>query len=310
MDLAPIVLFAYNRPLHVEQVLESLAKNTLAKNSLLYVFSDGSKQNAKNDDIENIRRVRDIVNKKKWCGKVIHIQRENNFGLAKSIIEGVTQVINKHGKVIVLEDDIITSENFLSYMNEALNTYKDSKQVFGVSGYKYPTAIEIDAFTYFLPIACSWSYATWQDRWEKVNFDGKVLLHKINAKGLKKQMNFGNYPFYQMLVDYIEGKNDSWAIRFYAAMIIHSGLFLYPNLSLVENIGFDGTGVHCETDGFFDTINLSKGKIQVEKKEVKLNSNIVKIFKRSFRERFKEQNTAEKATTKLNSLVKNIIKKL
>tara|TARA_R110000868_G_scaffold12619_3_gene59969 strand:+ start:2870 stop:3793 length:924 start_codon:yes stop_codon:yes gene_type:complete len=285
MDLAPIVLFVYNRPEHTLRVLEALEGNHLANQSKLYIFSDGLKVNASKEDLNNIHYVRKIIKSKNWCKEVFITERIENLGLANSVIKGVSQVVEQYGKVIVLEDDILTGKYFLKFMNDALITYKNEELVFGVTGYKYPTKTAIKKQTYFLPIASSWSYGTWVNRWKQVNFNGCELIEAIESSKLERKMNFGNYPFYQMLKDQINGLNSSWAIRFYASMFLKEKYFLYPNVSLVENIGFDNTGEHCSKDDFFSNIKLYDNQIRVVQMRPNLNQNLVKLFENSFKSR-------------------------
>lgn len=282
MNLAPVILFVYNRPWHTEQTLNALMLNKYANESILYIYCDGPKLNASIEEINRIEAVRKIARKKNWCKEIIIEERNSNLGLAESVIQGVTKVIEKHGRVIVLEDDILTGVYFLKYMNDALNIYKNEKGVFGISGYKFPSLKEINNPTYFLPIASSWSYATWNDRWQKVNFKGQELLAKINRHKLRKKMNFGNYFFYEMLKNQTENKVDSWAIRFYASMFLEHAFFLFPNVSLVKNIGFDNSGVHCGIDEYFEKVSIENQNILVIKQNVVLNKKIVNSIRHSF----------------------------
>ena len=179
MNLAPIILFTYNRPIHTEKVLNALKSNNLADQSLLYIFCDGPKQKAPIYEQEQIEAVRSVVKSKQWCKEVLMLERDKNLGLKNSVTSGVSEVIKKHGKVIVLEDDIVTGKYFLKFMNEGLNMYQNDTKVFGVSGFKYPTKNKIIQNTYFLPISSVWGYATWSDRWDKINFNGQELLEII-----------------------------------------------------------------------------------------------------------------------------------
>lgn len=281
--LAPIILFVYNRPWHTEQTLEALMENKHANQSTLYIYSDGPKNEASEESLKSIKEVRIVIRKKYWCKEVIIIEREENLGLANSVIQGVTEVIDRYGKVIVLEDDIVTSKYFLKFMNDSLNIYEKEEHVFGVSGYKYPSTSKIKENTYFLPISSSWSYATWADRWKKVNFNGSELLEVINKNRLKANMNFGNYKFYEILEDQIAGKNDSWAVRFYASMLLANRFFLFPNSSLVENIGFDNSGTNCGKDDYFSSVKISNEIVTVKKLANSLNKNVVNLVSQSFK---------------------------
>ncbi len=313
MDLAPIVLFVYNRPWHTQQTLEALAKNVHADESELFVFADGPKEDASSDDLKNIKEVRKIVKSAKGFEDINIEERNKNLGLADNVIDGVTRIVNEHGKVIVLEDDILTGMYFLKFMNEALSLYQNDNKVFGISGYKYSSVKEIKNISYFLPIGSSWSYATWADRWAKINFDGKKLLSEMKGNNAKKSMNFGGYPFYEMLENQVLGNNDSWAIRFYASMFLEKGMFLYPNRSLVANIGFDNSGTHCSPDEYFSKVEISNDKIHLQKNKLDLNSKIVYSFEKSFKSRMNgNKNNSRKRTliqyTKKS--LKKVLKKL
>lgn len=280
--LAPIILFVYNRPWHTKQVLEALMKNELADQSTLYIYCDGPKPAASVETIKSIKEVSLVIREKNWCKEVKIIESSKNLGLANSVIRGITEVINKHGKVIVLEDDIITGKYFLKFMNIGLETYKEEDRVFGISGYKYPSIRKINNSTYFLPLACSWSYAIWSNRWNKINFNANELLEVINQKGFKTKINFGGYNFYQTLVDQSRGSIDTWDIQFYISMFLEDSFFLFPNNSLVENIGFDHSGIHCGRDNFFSKVKKVNKKIRVDKLSTELNEEIVNSVRKSF----------------------------
>lgn len=302
-----MILFVYNRPWHTREVLESLKVNTLAGHSKLYIFSDGPKVNASKDDINKIKEVRKVIREEKWCGEIQIIERAENLGLAISVIKGVSEVIQHYGRVIVLEDDIVTGKYFLKFMNEALEVYQKSKKVFGVSGYKYPTNYEVKEETFFLPISSSWSFGTWEKCWNRVNFNGNELLSEIKTNGLEERLDFGGNNFYEMLKDQIAGRNDSWAIRFYVSMFLENAYFLYPKKSLVTNIGFDNTGVHCGFDNYYSKSIMYKGEIKVEKKRINLDSKIVGDTIKSFEIRFGQK--PNKTFSLKNVLLKLINKK-
>jgi len=244
MKLAPIAFFAYKRPEHTKQSLESLARNHSAELSELFIFCDGSK---KPEDNEAVDQVRQIVKSQQWCGQVHIIEREQNIGLANSIIHGVTELCNKYGKVIVLEDDLILSPFFLEYMNEALNFYEKDSKVFQISGYMFPVKLTSVSDTLFLPFIASWGWATWERSWEHFDAEMSGYTSLKNNRNLKCKFNLNNsYPYFEMLEQQIKGNIDSWAIRWYLSVFMLDGLTLYPKNSLVKNIGFDGSGTHCE----------------------------------------------------------------
>lgn len=303
-QLAPIILFVYNRPWHTKQTLEALMQNELADQSTLYIFSDGPKENASEEDINKIQAVREIARTRKWCSEVHIIESGKNKGLANSVIDGVRTVINESGKVIVLEDDIVSSEQFLTFLNGALQEYEQNENVFGVSGFTYPGHREITG-THFLPIACSWGWATWKTRWDKVIFDAELLERKITAAGLKEKFDFGNYPFFKMLQDQVTGKVNSWAIRFYASMFLNKACYVYPAKSLVKNIGFDEHGSHTKgPDNFFAEVSNQTIDIKFPSPAFDNNTeSILHCFKEQFGEKsFQKRNNA--------SLTKRIFRKI
>ncbi len=171
------------------------------------------------------------------------VERETNLGLATSIISGVTEVVNQYGRIIVLEDDMVTSPFFLRYMNDALDLYENEEKVVSIHGYVYP--IQGLQETFFIKGADCWGWATWKRGWDLFDADGEKLLNELKKAGLLKRFDFdGAYPYTKMLRDQIEGKNNSWAIRWYASALLHDKLTLYPGKSLVHNIGTDASGTH------------------------------------------------------------------
>ena len=183
-DFAPIVLFVYNRPWHTLQTLNALMKNELADQHVLYIYSDGPKIKAANDEVKKIEEVRKLIRTKQWCKEVYIVESETNRGLADSIINGVTEIVNKHGKIIVLEDDLITSAGFLNYMNIALNLYKNEKNVMHISGYMFPTEKKLPE-TFFLVFTSCWGWGTWDRAWQSFDLSARNLLSKV-----KKQVKY------------------------------------------------------------------------------------------------------------------------
>lgn len=268
-DLAPIVLFVYNRPWHAEQTLNALMQNELASESTLYIFADGPKNNASSEQLNKITEVREIIRSKQWCKEVIIVESEQNKGLANSIIAGVTEVINKHEKVIVLEDDLLTSPYFLKYMNEALNFYENYPAVFSISANRpplnameIPSDYEYDVFVSLRSYSTGW--ATWKDRWEKIDWSmqklDNFLMHPFQVKAL----NRGGDDMTKLLLMQRDGKIDSWAMRFGFAHFIHHAVAILPCISYVDNIGFDGTGTHSGIvkDTYRNNLSLAKKNIR------------------------------------------------
>lgn len=244
METAPIVLFVYNRPEHTQRTLESLMRNDLSAHSELYIFADGAKPNASTEVLEQIKRTRELIRAKDWCATVHVKESDKNKGLAASVLEGVTEVINKHGKVIALEDDLILAPDFLKFMNSSLDRYAAESRVACISGYVYPLKTKFEK-AFFLKGADCWGWATWKDRWSEFNSNKEGLRNQIMEKGLLNDFTFnGTYPYMEMLEDREAGKNQSWAILWYAWSLLKGRFCLYPPQSLVHNIGNDGSGTH------------------------------------------------------------------
>jgi hypothetical protein len=265
---APIALFVYNRLDHTRQTVDSLKKNFLAQESDLIIFSDASKSELQ---AANVRDVRDYISQINGFKSITIVERASNFGLAKSIIDGVTSIINKFGRIIVLEDDMVTSPYFLTYMNEALEKYADDERVISIHGYVYPVKDTLPE-AFFLPGADCWGWATWRRGWKLFNPDGQFLLDQLRARKLISDFDFnGAYAYSKMLEGQIAGTNDSWAVRWYASAFLAGKLTLYPGRSLVRNIGNDNSGSHCgDTDGFDSemsatSINLSSIEVNPSK---------------------------------------------
>jgi hypothetical protein len=243
MILAPIVLFVYDRPWHTRQTVEALKRNTLAMGSDLIVFSDGARESAASK--EKVAAVRDYLASISGFKTVGVVSREKNYGLGRSIVDGVSRVVEEHGRIIVLEDDIVTSRFFLEYLNQGLNLYENDDDVISIHSYIYPVGPGLPE-TYFLSGADCQGWATWKRGWDLFEADGRKLLDELRARGLTREFDFGGaYPFTRMLKDQIEGRTSSWAIRWYASAFLKGKFTLYPRESLIRNIGFDGSGTHC-----------------------------------------------------------------
>lgn len=269
MQLAPILLFTYNRPLHTRQTLEALLNNKLSSQSELYVFSDGYKNN---HDKKEVLKVRELIRSIDGFREIHIIEHSENLGLAKNIIEGVTQVVNRHEKVIVLEDDLITSPHFLTFMNEALERFRDEEKIGHIQGFCFPLEDLPDSF--LIKWAGSWGWATWKRAWQHFNPDGKALLSELERRKLTRPFDFnGNYPFTRMLRRQTKGENDSWAIRWNASLFLKDILSLNAGKSLVMNIGFDGSGSHCGPDVIYNTL-LHKGELKTALSEVREDKKV------------------------------------
>jgi hypothetical protein len=240
---APIALFVYNRPEHTRRTLKYLQENLLAEDSRLFVFSDAAKHI---EDEEKVNQVRALINQSSGFKSIKLIVRHQNMGLAKSIIAGVTQLVNEYGKVIVFEDDLLSSPHTLGYFNEALQRYEKEDRVMQIAAYMFPLR-DKDALseTFFLRSINSWGWATWKRAWEQFEPDIDQLYSQFDLEKIYRFTVDGTMKnYWKQLLDFKKGKNDSWAIRWHASVFLKNGLVLYPAKSLIENIGHDGSGVH------------------------------------------------------------------
>ena len=278
--LAPIVVFTYNRPEHTLRTLNALLINPLANESDIIIYSDSARTENHNKAVDEVRSyLSDLTGFRSI--KVIH--RDENFGLAESIIQGVTEVLQRSEKVIVLEDDMVVSPYFLEYMNEALEKFFDDDRVISVHGYVYPVKIELPE-AFFLTGADCWGWATWRRGWDLFNSEGKYLLDELVRRHLIQEFDYnGAYPFLSMLKDQIKGANDSWAIRWHASAFLAGKLTLYPGRSLVHNIGTDSSGTHC---GDLDNMDakLSETKIKLNNIAVESSPTGREAFENFFRQ--------------------------
>jgi len=278
MNLAPIVLFVYNRPWHTRQTIEALQKNELASESELFIFADAPKNKGAEEKVKEVREYIKTINGFK---KITIIEREKNFGLANNIIDGVTKVINEYGKIIVLEDDLITSPYFLKFMNDALEFYEDEKKVMHISGYVYPIDNKGLEDTFFIKPTTCWGWATWSRAWKYFKKDAEYYI-KVFDKKMIKDFNINNsYDYFSQIVANQKGELNTWAIFWYASVYLNNGLSLHPKESFVKNIGHDGKGVHCEKTSIFD-VTLNENYPIKFAKEIKENKEARKRLEEYF----------------------------
>ncbi len=238
------------------RTLEALAKNELADESVLYVFSDGPKEKASEKDLQSIHEVRRLVNCCEWFKEVILFESEKNNGLANSIIKGVTEIVNKHGKVIVLEDDIVTSRYFLKFLNDGLDVYEATSQVYAINSYMFPIQTErID--TFLSPLATtSWGWATWKEKWGAFQRETPYKWLIQSNRFLRARFNLADSDLTYML-----DNTNSWAIRWYYSVFIRNGLGLFPTKSLSKHIGFGEVATHTKTE--FDQMEIYQEAIEI-----------------------------------------------
>lgn len=300
---APIALFVYNRPWHVRQTLESLKNNYLSDKSVLYIFADGAKSTTDQDSLDRIAKVRKIIREKQWCKEVHVIESEQNKGLANSIISGVSQLISEYGKVIVLEDDMVTSPFFLQFMNEALDFYENEQDVSSIHAYTFD--MENLPTTFFLRDPGCWGWATWARGWKLFEHDGKKLMKEIQEKKLIKRFNYeDSYPYFLMLEKQVKGENDSWAIRWYASLFLQNKLTLYPYQSLVYNIGNDASGTHATGEESYFEVRVAQKAIPIAKIPIEANEMVYQKMVKFFQTHFPRPSFSRKLKNKILNWIK------
>ncbi len=267
MALAPIILFVYNRPDMVELTLKSLQQNELAAKSELFIYADGPKENATPEQLSKIKQVREVIKSKNWCGTVNIIEREKNKGLAPSVIEGVTEIVNKYEKVIVVEDDVLLSPYFLNYMNDALEVYKDNEKVLSVGSWNYFASGEEfknDHFFFRYPDSIAW--ATYKRSWTLFESNAEQVYAKLKKENLLSKFNGdGNAKYFEnMLKMQIEGNINSWAIRWTATAAIHKMLAVFPKVSMSKHIGFGAEATHEKSEVDYNAnLEVSNRKLNI-----------------------------------------------
>ena len=277
--LSPIVLFVYNRPWHTEQTLTALMKCDMADQSTLYIYADGPKENASEEQLKNIKEVRQIIRSKNWCKEIQIIESERNKGLADSVINSTSEIVNSYGKVITLEDDVIVGKFFLRFMNEGLSLYESAANVFMISGYNFPVPEYSKKHrSFFLPIGTTQAWGTWKREWGIFDKEAKGY-EKLKEDGvLRKKFNLDNsYDFAAMLEAQMETDIiSSWGIRFRWSLFQNNGLILFPDRSLIKNIGWDGSGRHCNNNNPYEDyrwdpeypVSRFPAKIKTDKKKL------------------------------------------
>jgi hypothetical protein len=280
-NLAPIALFVYNRPGHTRRTLAYLQKNLLAEESRLFIFSDGAKNAADNEKVDEVRSLlKDVTGFK----SVKIIARKENLGLAGSIISGVTRLINEFGKVIVFEDDLLSSPYTLQYFNEALTKYEHDGAVMHIGAYMFGLDDKTLPETFFHSIATSWGWATWARAWKNFEPDINQLILRFDKQKIHQFSVEGTMNFWKQMLEFKAGKNNSWAIRWYASIFLEGGLSLNPSHSLVHNIGHDGTGVHSNIEGMY-RVNIAQNPVKQFPIEIKEDEQAHQAIKRFLKNR-------------------------
>lgn len=277
-NLAPIVLFVYNRPDHTEKTIQALQQNSLALDTELFIYADAAKNDVAKSKVDEVR---ELISNVSGFKKVTIIKQVKNIGLANSIIDGVTEVIDKYGKAIILEDDIVTSRFFLQFMNESLSVYQNNKLIHSISGCNYPVELkELNQETYFLRIPLCWGWATWKDRWDY--FDKNLGEVMSTPKDIVEYINFDNtHDYYSQAIKNYKGTLSTWFIFWYLLSAKNKTLSLFPKTSLVNNIGHDGSGENCgESEQYAQSV-VDK-RVTVEDVDIEENEYVLKQHKLFF----------------------------
>ena len=283
--LSPIILFTYNRLELTKKTIKHLIMNTESNNSVIYIFSDAEKSFSEK---HKVQEVRDYLKKVKGFKKINLIERKKNFGLAKNIIQGTTEIINIYGRGIVLEDDLLTSENFLSYMNQGLDYYKDRDDIFSLTGFSsdLTSLSKLNSDAYLSYRSNSWGWATWQNQWETIDWGVKDYKKFIKDRIKVRKFNRGGIDLSRMLKQYQEGRNNSWAIRWTYSMFKQNKYCIHPKYSKIQNIGFGNDATHCTGIDIYNTKlddgNQKKFNFTDDIKPKKIIANEIK-YKYSYR---------------------------
>lgn len=281
--VAPVVIFVYARPEHTVKTIESLANNLLAKETEVYIFSDAAKNRKVQYQVEQVREYIDTLAQRHMFKTLTISKAEVNKGLAESVISGVTEVIAQHGKVIVVEDDLVSAPDFLNFMNDALDFFHDDEKIWSICGYTFK--ISLPAYytqdIYLSYRGGSWGWATWKNRWEIVDWEVADYPLFKNNKASRARFNRGGRDMADMLDLQMQGEIDSWAIRWCYAQSKLDMLTVYPVVSRIRNIGLDGTGTHSGITSKYDSV-LSTGTDEYSMEKISLDKRIVKSFRNQY----------------------------
>ncbi|MBO5396701.1 MAG: sugar transferase [Clostridia bacterium] len=285
MSFAPIVMFVYNRADHFNKTYEALSRCPEAKESDLFIFSDGPKNEEGAKKVNEVRDELKRIQTDSFFRSINVTESPVNKGLAKSVISGVTEVIRKYGRVIVVEDDCMPSEHFLKYMNNALEFYSDNKKIGSIAGYipqiELPADYNKDVFMAYR--SCSWSWATWADRWENVDWELQYISDFYKNPSLIRRLNSNGSDRFIRLYRQTKGNGSSWSVRFGAHLVKNGWLTVYPRYSYVQNIGCDESGVHSTSDDAEKMrVDLSNAIACPKLENLGVDNRIQKIMKKHY----------------------------
>ncbi|CAA7603145.1 Nucleotide-diphospho-sugar transferases [Acididesulfobacillus acetoxydans] len=282
---APVIVFVYARPEHTIRTIESLAKNDLADETQVHIYSDAPKNEKAVESVAAVREYIDSLPRRKLFKSVKIVKAEFNKGLANSVISGVTEIIGNYGRAIVVEDDLVSAPDFLKYMNGALGYYESDRRIWSISGYTnsskmiFPKDYRSDLYLSYR--GSSWGWATWRDRWDRVDWEVSDYPQFRKSRDLRRRLNRGGRDMADMLDLQMQGRIDSWAIRWCYAQSKLDMLTVYPVVSRIKNIGLDGSGTHSGTTSEFDaTIGKDASKCSFERLD--LDQRIGQVFRDQF----------------------------
>ena len=280
-----IALFIYNRPEHTYEVLKGLQKNNISK---LYIFSDGFKDKKDKDSVKKVRKLIDSID---WCETEI-IKSERNKGLTNSIVYGINYVLERHERIIILEDDCVPSDDFIAFMEKCFDKYENNEKIMNVTGYSLPITIP-DNYSYdiyFSYRSSSWGWGTWRRAWKYFDRNKSILAEIKKSSNLRKKINRAGEDLIPMLKNQIEGKLDSWAVFWSINIIKNDGICINPIKSKIQNIGHDGTGTHCVTNDRYK-VKIVKEDINSLNfpKEIMMDGKIMERYKKHFNPSFKDK---------------------
>ena len=241
------ILFTYNRSYHTKQVINGLKENSVLPEKL-YIFQDGRKE--KDTDYE-WNKVNKMIHSIDWCNKEVIVSKSNK-GLAASIVSGIDYAFKEYDAVIILEDDCVPAPNFIRFMTQCFEKYRDEKKIYSVSGYSWPIDLpEADSDIYFCGRTSSWGWGTWKDRWRGYKKD--YMLYKRLKQTETGSLNLAMWgrDVEDALTGKVTGRNDVWGLFWVLRVIAQEGLCINPYKSLIDNIGMDGTGVHCDVTNYY-----------------------------------------------------------
>jgi hypothetical protein len=308
---APIIFFAYSRHQSVKRALESLKQNELSGESDLYIYADGPKANADQSTREAIIKTREVIRSDRWCKNVFIEEAEVNKGLAKSVINGVTKIVNKYGKAIIVEDDALLSPYFLRYMNDALNMYEHDQQVFGIGGWTYFEGRGKIKKPFFLRFPDSLTWGIYRRSWQLFIHDAAIAKKQLEESGLMEKFNpFRKLHFFDSMLDnQIQGKIDSWAIRWTATTVLHKGLILYPACSMARNMG-NTDGTHEQGFDYNADLPIADNPAFIQKQEIIESNKGLEAWKKFARIHFLNDSLSARAKSTVNKILPLSVKRI